>query len=200
MGRFLSFLKSTFVGGVLVLLPIAAVAYLVAETLGVATRVLAPIASRLPVGKIGGVSVAYLAAAVGLVLLCFAFGIAVRTVIAARLGRWIESALLGRIPGYRMFRTIASQLSGKPSGAFATPVWVRLDDTRQIGFLVEEAPPDEVIVFVPLSPILTVGAVHRVSRNRVERIASPLDDVASCVSRWGTGAGALARTPSRSDQ
>jgi uncharacterized membrane protein len=192
MAGVLRFLKTTLLGGVLVLLPLVACGIAVAAIARVVLDVLGPVASRLlPFGLAQSRAFAYALAVLLLLGVCFLFGLLVRTRLGRAVGRWFEGVLLNRLPGYRAMRRLASQVAGAREETFGEPVWVRLDDSRRLGFLVEAHPSGEVAVFLPFSPVLTVGTVVLVDGARVERIGAPFLKATQCLSEMGVGSAAL---------
>jgi uncharacterized membrane protein len=192
MPAILRFLKTTLVGGVLVLLPLVACGYAVAAVAGVVIDVTRPVASRLvPFGLAETTVGAHVVAGLLILAICFLLGLLVRTTLGRAVGRAVEAAVLNRLPGYRAMRRLASQVAGDPADTFGVPVWVRLGDARRMGFVVEEHADGEVAVFVPFSPVLTVGEVLVVASTRVERIAAPFMKVTKSVSEMGVGSAAL---------
>jgi uncharacterized membrane protein len=191
MAGFARFLKTTVIGGILVLLPLVACAAAIAAVVSVLHDLLVPIARLLPVERLGGIRVASLLVVAAVLLLCFVLGLLVRTAVARAVGRWFDRNLLGHLPGYRLVRRLAGTLGGDPSETLGRPVWVRLGDSREIGFLTEEHVGDEVAVFLPASPRVTVGRVVVVPRSRTERISAPLPQVVKSISDFGVGSSTL---------
>ena len=55
-----------------------------------------------------------------------------------------------------------------------------------LGFVMEELAGERLVVFVPLAPTLTIGAVHVVAADRVTVLESAME-VTQSISRWGIG-------------
>jgi uncharacterized membrane protein len=51
----------------------------------------------------------------------------------------------------------------------------------------EDSGDSHVVVFVPSTPVVTVGAVHVVERSRVRMIDAKGRDAAECIGQWGLG-------------
>jgi uncharacterized membrane protein len=193
MKTLFQFFKTTILGGLCVLSPIAACAYLMVEIVKVAMNIMDEAVQHLPVERLGGTAMVPLLA-VGFVLaLSFLLGLIVRTTIGRNLGGWMERSLLRLIPGYDIFKTLAVQLAGRKDETRGSPVLVRMGASRQVGFLMEENPTGELTVFVPASPVLSLGAIHIVEADRVERVNASMVQVVNCLTGMGIGSSPLTR-------
>jgi uncharacterized membrane protein len=117
------FLKTTLIGGLLVVVPIYFTALLLAKALAGLVALLAPITSLLPdeLHHFRG-----LAAIALLVLASFLLGLLARTAP----GRWLVAAferhVLERIPGYSLLRGVTRRVSGLGDDAMFQPVLVEI--------------------------------------------------------------------------
>jgi uncharacterized membrane protein len=191
------FLKTTLVGGLVVLVPVAVCAYIIAAVVKAVLRGLAPIAELLPAQDPGGIGLIGLMAIAIVVAVCFLFGLLVRTAGGRALGGWVEERLFNLLPGYELIKRVTQQFAGTGEETLGTPVAVRLGDSQQIGFLVEELTPGQVTVFIPAAPALTFGAVHIVPAERVEKLSAKLTQVVDCISKIGCGSSRLLSAPRR---
>lgn len=191
------FLKTTLVGGLVVLVPVAVCAYIIAAVVKTVLGGIAPMAALLPVQSLGGVGLTGLIAAALVVAICFLFGLLVRTAGGRALGGWVEQRLFNLLPGYELIKRVTQQFAGTGEETLGTPVAVRLGDSRQIGFLVEELTSGQVTVFIPAAPALTFGAVHIVPAERVEKLSVKLPQVIDCITKIGFGSSRLFSAPRR---
>ena len=191
------FLKTTVVGGLVVLVPVAVCAYAIVATVKTVMTALAPVAKFLHVQSPGGIVAVELAAILVVVAVCFLFGLVVQTAGGRAIGSWFEKRLFNLVPGYQMFKKISRQFSGGGEEMLGTPVMVKLGDSRQIGFLVEECPSGEVAVFIPLAPALSLGSVHIIPTERAERLNATLPQVVDCITKVGFGSAGVLSAPKR---
>jgi uncharacterized membrane protein len=191
------FLKTTLVGGLVVLVPVAVCAYIIAAVVKTVHGALTPMAKLLPMESLGGIAVAELIAILMVVILGFLFGLLVRTGGGRALGSWVEGKLFNLLPGYELIKKISAQFAGGGKETFGVPVLVKVGDSRQIGFLVEEHTSGEVTVFVPAGPTLTIGTVHIISAERVEKLNAKLSQVIDCITKVGLGSERLLSAPRR---
>jgi len=191
------FLKTTVVGGLVVLVPVAVCAYMIGAVVKTVLTVLAPIAKLLHVQSLGGIAAVEVVAVLVVVAVCFLFGLLVQTAGGRAIGSWFEKRLFNLVPGYQMFKKISRQFSGGGEEMLGTPVMVKLGDSRQIGFLVEECPSGEVAVFIPLAPALSLGSVHIIPTERAERLNATLPQVVDCITKVGFGSAGVLSAPKR---
>src|SRR5262245_59812979 len=91
------FLKTSVIGGLLILMPAYLSLMLLLHAIGGVFALIQPLTSHLP----GGPIVARVLSLIVIVLLSFVTGVAVRTQMGQRLG-----VLLERIPGYTLIRSL----------------------------------------------------------------------------------------------
>ena len=126
---------------------------------------------------------------------CFFFGLLVQTAVGQSFGSWIEEKVLNLLPGYRLIKKVSLQFAGGNEAAHWPPVLVKFGDSRQIGFLVEEHSPGEVTVFIPSAPAVSIGAVHMVKAELVEKLDVSMRKVVDCVTQLGIGSSTLTSPP-----
>ena len=183
MKQTLEFVKTTVVGGLVVILPLAAAMLLTIKMLGAVQSAVDPVATALPYGVIVGRLVAALIILAG----CFVTGLVVRTRVGRRANVWLEQRVLERLPAYGLLRNLGKQVAGEGDGANMAPALAEIEDALVPAFVVEELADGRLTVFVPAIPTPTVGAVYILPPERVHRIDVPLTTLVQCVTRWGAG-------------
>jgi uncharacterized membrane protein len=185
MNHFAEFLKTTLIGGLLVLFPLFGCLYLTFRIAGALTSVIKPLLNFLPQNRLVGVAVADAASVLILLILCFVIGLILKTSVGNALGVQI-TRLLNLIPGYRMFGRVARVLFDHedPRGS---PVLVRRGQTKQIGFMVEQNSADEMTVFFPSAPSPFSGNIVIVKADTVEKLNVPAAEVARVIATFGAG-------------
>src|SRR5512140_3468014 len=113
MKRVAEFLRTTLIGGLLVVLPIYVSVLLTAKAVAGLLAVVAPITSQIP----AGVRLRGLAAVAIIVVACFIAGLVVRTALGLRVKNALERSLLERIPGYSLVRGLAGRITGTSEDA-----------------------------------------------------------------------------------
>ena len=183
MKQTLEFVKTTIVGGLVVILPLAAAMLISIKMLAAVQGAVDPVATALPYGVIVGRLVAVVIILAG----CFVTGLVVRTRVGRRAHVWLEQRVLERLPAYGLLRNLGKQVAGEGDGANMAPALAEIEDALVPAFVVEEHADGRLTVFVPAIPTPTVGAVYILPPERVHRIDVPLTTLVQCVTRWGAG-------------
>lgn len=181
------FMKSTLIGGLLVILPLGLVAMLVMKIVGMLKLVVNPIAERLP----EELRFPTVIASVLLLIACFAAGLIARTRAGHGAGTYVERAILNHIPGYAMVRSFACRLGSVEESEKFAPALVEIEDALVPAFVVEQHADGRCTVFVPSAPTPGVGAIYIMGKERVHLVDAPFLKTVKCVSQWGAGSAEL---------
>lgn len=180
------FLKSTILGGLVVLLPLVVVGALVAWTVETARKALMPLLQWLPDKSIGGVSLTLLTVIVGIVTCCFLAGLLAETAVIRGLGQIAERFALS-IPGYALMKNVGANLVGIEGKNPVKTVVVQFEASSQIGFLMDTLSDGRRVVFVPGVPRALIGTLHIVAADRVELIDMSIQSALDVLGRLGVG-------------
>ena len=181
--------KTTLIGGVLIVLPIYLSILMVAKTLSVIVALLAPVTATIPAGA----QFRQLIAVLIVLAVCFVAGIVVRTGAGLRAKNALERSVLEKIPGYELVRGLTARVSGDESEGAFRPALVEVEDALSPGFIIEELDDGRYTVLVPSVPTPAAGALFILPRERVHPIDVPFTQAVKVISKWGAGAGELAR-------
>ena len=179
------FVKTTIFGGLLFLVPIVLGFIIVQRALALVRKGLAPLVERLPFHSVAGVAVASLAAGLVVILICFIGGLVARTRVGTRLHGSLQRMILGIIPGYRAFESIAGKAAGKAS-EFEVAL-ARIEDAWQLAFLIERMDDGVSAVFIPAAPTPWSGSVYYLTPDRSRMVDVPMAQAILCIKRMGTG-------------
>ena len=181
--------KTTLIGGLLVILPIYLSILLLAKTLSGVLALMSPVTAAIPAAAQFRQVIAILI----VLAVCLVAGIVVRT----GPGRWakiaLERSVLERIPGYTLVRGLAERLGGDDRGGTFQPALVELEDALAPAFIIEELSDGRYTVLVPSVPTPAAGSLFIMPRARVHPIDVPFTQAVKVISKWGTGAGEMAR-------
>jgi uncharacterized membrane protein len=180
------FLKSTLLGGLVVLLPLVVLGAILVWAGRVALEVILPVFEWLPDKSVGGASLTVLAAILGLVLCCFFAGLLAETAILRRLSERAERLAL-IVPGYALMKNVGANLVGIEGKHPAKTVLVRFEGSCQLGFLMETLTDGRHVVFVPGVPRALVGTLHIVTADRVHVLAMSISAALDALARLGVG-------------
>jgi uncharacterized membrane protein len=181
--------KTTLIGGLLVVLPIYLSILLMLKTIGGIFALLSPVTEAIPAGAQFRQVIAIVIA----LAVCLAAGLVVRTNRGLRAKNALERSVFGRIPGYALVRGLAQRMSGEEGEGAFQPALVELEDALSPGFIIEELEDGRYTVLVPSVPTPATGALFILPRERVHPLDVPFTQAVKVISKWGEGAGALAR-------
>ncbi len=196
MRRIVDFLKTTILGGLFVLLPVVVVILLLSLAVAAVVGVMKPLMELLPIKSVAGLAAVTLAALLLLLVFCFLTGLLVRMRLVRLAKEWVERFLLERLPGYLMFKNLTRRLAGEQGIEFA-PGLMDLygSEARALGLIVEEHEDGRFTVFVPLSPMATVGQVFLLPSSRVQKLEAKFVDVVNSLTQWGMESTKLLQPP-----
>ncbi len=188
------YIRTTLIGGVVVVLPLFVFAnlllwlatWVVGKTAPVAEYVASDLSLPIWVGQ--GLTIATI------LLACFVLGVIVSTRFGNRAFTWLERNTVQRVPGYKPVKEIVGYLGKRDQNPFARPVIVDIGDgIRLTGFLADEGIEGST-VFMPTGPNPTTGLILHVSPSQVQRLPLPGSDVLQTVISCGAGSQRLLRS------
>ena len=189
-------LRDLLIDGLLLALPLALVAVLLAHALQIVAKVTTPLAAKFPEHTIVGVALSEIFMVAGLVIAVMAIGLFVRS----RLGKKVESVLekfvLHKVPGFLLFKSMAVSVTGADGkDERMVPVLVDFDDNTVLAFLIEPAtlPGGLATVFVPSAPTPAAGMVMLVETRRIRKLGMPVAAAMRTVTSLGLGTQELIR-------
>lgn len=188
MKRFVEFLKTTALGGFLVLLPLLLLYLLLGQMLGLVVVIATPLADLFPAGTFERLPFHEIIAFGLIIGASFLIGIIMRVAYARRLGYWAENTVLQRMPLYKLLKTVTTSLSESEDGEAFIPALMTLPTGNQVLVaIVEDRGGELLTVFQPSCPSPTIGTVQLVKRDRVQKLDVKLLEVSKVLSQWGVG-------------
>jgi len=193
MKRIREFFKSTFVGGILVILPSAIFLFVLNWIFGLVRRMINPLTTFLMTKSTLQGVVADVLVIIFLIMACFVVGVIVRT----RLGKWLylllESRILLRFPGYSLIKETVSQFLGKKKSPFSSVALAQIfgNDTLVSSFITDEHEDGSYSVFVPTGPNPTSGNIYHLQRNYVHPVDVSVEDTMRSIISCGAGSSRL---------
>jgi uncharacterized membrane protein len=177
------FVVSAFLGGLLLVVPIYLSVLLLLKAMQSLLGLVRPVAMVLPEWFPAESVLSFLL----VVVTCFLIGVAVRTPAGRAARERIEKALVERLPGYALFRSMTQRLAGTGEENVWKPALVEIEDALVPAFIIEEFEDGRFTVFVPSVPTPLAGAVYILRRERVHPLDVPFTQAVKSVSRWGSG-------------
>ena len=190
IGRSIGFFRATALGGLLFLLPIAAIAGILGYVYSFAVVVYDPVKDWLPVTDATGIALLFLAAVSLLLLLCFTAGLVAHRAIGRRFAQLLEKYLTTLFPKYAIYRDLlAGNIGGSRDVPSLKPVTVQMTDCRRIAFESDRLPDGSVVIFFPGAPDPWIGDVGLVGAENVTPLDIPFNDIVGLLEQLGRGAG-----------
>ncbi len=185
MKRFFKFIKTTAIGGLLVIVPITIILFVMAQLFYGLFSLSQSLVLELGLQVNDALIMVGIALAV-LLGLCFATGLVVQTKLGTALRNWMNSNVARRIPMYNAISSLTRRFAGLEGNQFA-PVEVDLYDSsaRAVGFLIEDLPDDRCTVFIPSAPVATIGTIYVVEQQKIRKLDASVTDTLAAISQWG---------------
>ncbi len=181
----LGFLKTTFVGGALFLIPVLVAIVVLKKGIELVGKLVRPAAEAIPVEAVAGVHMRELLAILLLVLVGFTAGLIARTGVGRSVSEKLEQAVLRKMPGYTLLKG-ATGGTGVGEGEVKA-VLARFDDNAVVGFVMEKPRNGFVTVFVPSAPTPAAGTVFILPEDRIQLLDVPVADASKTIMRLGVG-------------
>jgi len=200
MNRLIQHILSTAVAGVLILIPIGITVFVFFEISDLLMGIVSPIAALLPVKKVAGIDVTYLVSAALIFAGCYLLGQGIRTRFGQRINEWVEGALLSRLPGFSLAKSLTRGIAGGYSDTPFPVALARIHGTEAavLGLVVERHADGRLTLFVPQAPTPTLGTIYVVSADQVETLDSTATAMLNATMQWGIGIEEML-TPRRAD-
>tara|TARA_B100002019_G_C21201024_1_gene564028 strand:+ start:464 stop:1108 length:645 start_codon:yes stop_codon:yes gene_type:complete len=189
-----NFLKTTLLGGVIVILPITILIFAFRWLFGVVSSGIEPL-TDLVVRTIPLLSNRYDELIATLIVIfvilggCFVVGLFIRTRLGQMLYSSLESGLLIRAPGYKMVKETVNQFFGRKQSPFSSVALVQIfqNETMVTAFVTDRHGNGTVSVFVPTGPNPTSGFIYHIPEKYVHPVDVPVEDAMRSVISCGAG-------------
>jgi uncharacterized membrane protein len=184
-------IRNNLIFGAIALLPLLIIAYAFYKVHGVTQKAATAIAPVLGDSALYGTGVIFLMTLLSLLLLCFVLGALVTSRFGASVFNKVQSAFGHVIPGYDVVTNLMRGVAGGKNADPPALVSLFAPGSSVLGFVMEDNGGPCLTVFVPSTPVATVGTLHIVERDRVQMLNVSSKDAAECVTQWGIGMTAL---------
>ena len=191
MNRLRAFVKTAFIGGFVVVLPVAVLLIIFSWIFKFVTGLISPLTGFLVdnvhIDKTGADVVALLF----IVIFCFIVGVFMCTRAGRFLYSYVEKHLLQVTPGYKLIKETISQFSsGKTPFSKVALVKPFADSALMTAFITHEHTDGSYTVFVPVSPP-TSGFVFHLKRDCVHPVDISVEEAMKTVIGCGVGSAKL---------
>jgi len=189
------FIKSTVIGGLLVVLPMAIFLFIVSWVFGLVHGAISPLTTIVIEKSTFQGLVADVLVIAFLVLMCFSIGVLIRT----RLGKWLHDVLEARlflsVPGYSLIKETVLQFLGNKKSPFSSVALVQIygNQTLVSAFITDEHENGTCTVFVPTGPNPTSGNIYHIPREFVHPVDVSVEVAMRSIIGCGAGSSPLIR-------
>ncbi len=186
MKKILQFLKTTIIGGLVVIVPVAILVYAVGEIFITLIEITTPLTAWMPFHPAVNALLASTTAIAMIIALCFFAGLIFNTLWGNAVRNWLEKKIFSRIPMYSALKGLTQRFAGIEDAGF--PV-VEVDlygsQCRVLGVAVEQLPDGRNAVYIPSSPVATVGQMAIVPHDLIRVVDTSLAEMFTAVSQMG---------------
>ena len=186
-----SFLTSTAIIGLLVLVPIAILFLAVMEIYGLLDDAANFAELTLPFPAIVNGAIFIALGVLAVFGLCFITGLLMLTSPGKKFAQFVNKGITEKVPLLGLVRKLTLSLSGSNSKLKPVEADVHGSGATMFGFLVETLSDGRHIVFIPSSPAITIGHTYIVPTERVTILDTSVSTVVNALTQWGAGAGEI---------
>jgi uncharacterized membrane protein len=183
-----SFVTSTALIGLVVLVPIAILFLAVVEVYGLLDDAAGFAALTLPFPAFVNGAIFVALAVLAFFAVCFVTGLLMLTGPGKKFSEFVNKGITDKVPLLGLVRKLTLSLTGAHSRLKPVEADVHGSGVPMYGFLMETLPDGRRVIFVPSSPAITIGHTYLVPPDRVTILDAPVSTVANALSQWGAGA------------
>ncbi|MFZ2901106.1 MAG: DUF502 domain-containing protein [Saprospiraceae bacterium] len=191
MKRLNHFVRTTLLGGAVVVLPVTIFILLAKLIFDTIRALIDPISSILPFPSISSDILLDLIALGLIIAFFFLMGLFVQTSLGQGLIALIERELLHRLPFYGAIKETVLQFTGAKRMPFSQVVIVRPygpEGSKMFGFVADEHKNGKYTIFVPTAPNPTNGFIFYMEAREVELVDVKPEEAIRMIIGIGTGA------------
>lgn len=183
----MTFLKTTLLGGLFILLPLMLLWIGLKEISGLLEAMATPIADLFPKGVFDNLTAPGVVATFLIVGTSFVLGLAARFAWLSNIGHNIEKSILNRVPMYRMLKIISSALIDSESGDVKPALIKDGSGGGDPCYVIEKHADGRATVLIPWSPASFAGSIKVVQQSDLEYVPCSLDEFSRSLSQIGVG-------------
>lgn len=193
MSRMKSLIKTSFLGGLTVILPVAILIFVFKWIFGVVARVIQPLTNLILIKSNLREIMADLLALAIIITVCFIVGIIVKTQIGRFIHTSLENSILKLAPGYSLIKETIMQFLGRKKTPFSSVVLVQVfgNETMLTAFVTDEHSDGSYTVFVPTGPNPTSGNIYHLESRFVHQVDVSVEDAMRSIISCGAGSAML---------
>ncbi|MGB5259367.1 MAG: DUF502 domain-containing protein [Gammaproteobacteria bacterium] len=194
MDKLKNFLKTSLLGGVVVILPMAILVSVTLWIFSLVTGLIQPLTRILISDSQLNVIAAEVIVIILILMACFFVGVLVRTRLGGYLFSYIETRILKQAPGYSMIKDTVLQIFGSNKDSpFTSVALVQVfgNDTLMTAFVTDKHDDGSFTVFVPTGPNPTSGLIYHLHGRNVHPVEISVQDAMRSIISCGAGSAKL---------
>ena len=194
MEKLKNFLKTSLLGGVVVILPVAILVSVTLWLFDLVTGLIEPLTRLLISDSQLNEKAAEILVIILIVLTCFFVGVLVRTRLGDFLYRFIETRILKLAPAYSMIKETVLQIFGsRKDSPFSSVALVQVfgNETLMTAFITDKHEDGSFTVFVTTGPNPTSGLIYHLEGRFVHPVDIPVQDAMRSIISCGAGSAQL---------
>jgi uncharacterized membrane protein len=186
-------MKTTVLGGVVVLLPILLTAIFIRWLFNFITGFIYPLTKMMVETAKLQKNLADALVVLIIILICFLVGLLAKTKLGHFIHKVIEKRILKIMPGYCLFRNTIKQFLGQDKTPFSRVALVQVfgNSTMMTGFITHEHPDGRFTVFVPSALNPTTGLILHLEKEYVHMVDASVEDTMRSIISCGAGSDKL---------
>lgn len=187
MKKITSFIKDNILLGMAVIIPIAVVGVVLSGTIKKLMDATAPITKNISFGSpLIETAMVILILVVGLGFLFFICGLILKTYLGNSFKNWLDKKVMSHVPFYDTIKNLTGQVTGLKEGNYSV-VEVTIGEKSDVilGILTETLADGRCVIYCPFSPLISIGQMHIVSEQSIERLDMSLKDFTDVITKIG---------------
>lgn len=196
MKKIKAFLKTTILGGLIVILPVLLTVFFIRWAINVITGMIKPVTVMFVDNFHLQKTIADILVIFIIVLVCFIIGLIVKTKMGKFIYRFVEKRILKVAPGYSLFKETIKQFLGQEKAPFSSVALVQVfeNNTLMTGFITDEHPDGRYTVFVPNGLNPTSGNIFHLKPEYVHLVDASVEDTMRSIISCGVGSEAFIKS------
>ena len=189
MKRISSFFKTSLIGGLVVILPIAILLFVFKWLFNLVTDIIQPLTDLLITTSHLYEIVADIIVIAIIIISCFLVGVFVTTTLGKFMYRHLENRILRIFPGYSLVKETILQFIGNKKSPFSTVALVQAfgNETLVTAFITDTHDDGSYTVFIPTGPNPTSGNICHLKSEYVHIVDVSVEDTMRSIISCGSG-------------
>lgn len=183
-----NFLKTILFSGLAVLIPLILLFLALKEMASLMIVVATPLVDLFPVDTFDTEHEPELLAAILIVCAAMIIGMLTRVPATRVMWRRISDKTVGKLPLYRMLRTLSSAFLDMEDNSSFKPALIKSDSgNMQPAYIIEDHGGPLIVVLLPWSPTAFAGSIRLIQREQVRELQLSLEKFSLSLSNYGLG-------------